>query len=158
MTFSIDIKVEYIIEMSLYKFCYMSEGNEGIYCYTLELSFSSDRAQIFFAYVSDPQEQESTMKILSMCPPRQKDSKRDLQAKVMDRSSSNFVCTFVLVHTTIQYKKIGNLDKTTPPPRGTCIFFGSLKFQKKASVGQSYGRICFKFCMQIHFSTYYIPM
>ena len=33
---------------------YMSEGNEGIYCYTLELSFSSDPAQNFFAHVLDP--------------------------------------------------------------------------------------------------------
>ena len=45
-----------------------------------------------------------------------------------------------------------------PPPRGTCIFFGSLKFQKKTSVGQTYGWICLKFCMYIHFSAYYMIM
>ena len=100
---------------------YMSEGNEDIYCYTLKISFSSDRAQNFFAHVLDPQEQESTIKILSVCPCTETDRKRLLQAKVMDRFASNFACAFIVVHTTIQYKKFGILVKTTPP-RGTYIF------------------------------------
>ena len=138
---------------------YMSEGNEDIYCYTLKISFSSDRAQNFFAHVLDPQEQESTIKILSGCPSVRPDrAEKDFSRPKLwtDLLQILHVHLFQCI---LQYniKNLGFQSKLHPPG-GLISFCGSLKFQKKTSVGQSYGRICFKFCMYVRFSAYYMTI
>ena len=115
----------------------MSEGIEDIYCYTLKISFSSDRAQNFFAHVLDPQEQESTMKILSVCPcvRVQKQTEKDFSRPKLWTDLLQILHVHLL-QCILQYniKNLGFQSKLHPPG-GLISFCGSLKFQKKNVCG-----------------------